>query len=122
MYKLKSDYDYKINTYLLSENLLFFQNLYIITSAYEMNSDGYEILFYDISKNSYQRKEIELISSKDNTNFLDIYYEKDIPYIVAGNYGNIKIFDFLKKELIEEFDEHQKKLIILVLLLKKMIF
>ena len=110
MYKLKPDYDYKTNTYLLAENLLFYQNLFIITSAYEINSDGYEILFYDISKNSFQRKEIELINSKDNTNYLDVYYEKDTPNILAGNYENIKIFDFPKKKLIKKFHDNHKKI------------
>ena len=45
IYKKKPDYNYQINTYLLSENLLFYNNKnYLITSAYEIQSNGYEIL------------------------------------------------------------------------------
>ena len=73
IFKKKPDYNYKINTYLLSENILFYQKLYIITSAYELNSGGYKILFYDISKKRHPRKEIgKLMNSKDNTNFIDV--------------------------------------------------
>ena len=37
-------------------------------------------------------------NSMDNTNFLGVYYDNSLnPYILAGNFGNVKIFDFSKK-------------------------
>ena len=121
IYKKKPDYDYRVNTYLLSENLLFYNNKnYLITSAYEIGSKGYEILFYDIgleNKNKEDSKQLnyyKINNSKDNTNYLKIYYENYddncIPYIVAGNYGNIKIFDFSKKSLLHIYNEKRKVL------------
>lgn len=68
LFKKKPDYDYKTNTYLLSEYLLFYNHKnYLITSAYEINSFGYEILFYD-----YKEKPSEIQKIKDsqvNTNY-----------------------------------------------------
>ena len=86
-YKKRPDYDYKENTYLLSENLLFYNKTnYLITSAYEMDSTGYNILFYDYENSN---KMNNLNNSKDNSNYIGIYYENDSPYILAGNYKNI---------------------------------
>ena len=119
IYKKKPDYDYKENTYLLSENLLFYNKKnYLITSAYEIDSEGYEILFYDIgleNKNKQKLKQLDyqkINDSKDNTNILSIYYEKNndnfIPYILAGNYGNVKIFDFSTKSLLHTYNDNNK--------------
>ena len=116
IYKKKPDYDYKVNTYLLSENLLFYNNKnYIITSAYEIGSEGYEILFYDIGLENKNKQDIQKINnSKDNTNILSTYYEHDndnlTPYILAGNYGNVKIFDFSTKSLLYTYNENGKQI------------
>ena len=116
IYKKKPDYDYKENTYLLSENLLFYNNKnYIITSAYEIGSEGYEILFYDIGLENKNKQDIQkLNNSKDNTNILSTYYENYddnfIPYILAGNYGNVKIFDFSTKSLLHTYNENGKQI------------
>lgn len=109
IYTKKPDYNYQTNTYLLSENLLFYNNKnYLITSCYEINSKGYNILYYDYEENTKNNKnEFGLIeNSKDNTNYLGIYYDKDIPIIISGNLGNIKIFDFSKKELINTYKDN----------------
>ena len=46
LYMKKPDYNFQENTYLLSEALLFFNNsLYLIVSAYELQSSGYYLLF-----------------------------------------------------------------------------
>jgi WD40 repeat protein len=106
IYKKMPDYDYKPNTYLLSEYLLYYnQKNYLITSAYEIDSQGYEILFYDIEeKNDGTNNNIlKIENSQDNTNYLGVYYVKEIPYIIAGNFGNIKIFDFSKNKLVKIF-------------------
>ena len=104
--KIKPDYDYKVNTYLLSENLLFYNNNnYIITSAYEIGSQGYEILIYNLNNlKNFEKFE----NSKDNTNYLGVYYDyaKKKTYVTSGNLGNIKIFDFSNKKLIYKFDDN----------------
>ena len=121
IYKKKPDYVYKENTYLLSENLLFYnKNNYLITSAYEIGSEGYEILFYEIgleNKNSHDSIKLnyqKINNSMDNTNFLSVYYEQYednfIPYILAGNYGNVKIFNFSTKTLLNTYNEDGKQI------------
>lgn len=120
IYRKKPDYNYKENTYLLSENVLFYKKLYIITSAYNLFSEGFKIFFYDISKKRYRRKEIgKFNNSKNNTNFLDVYYEKDIPYILAGNRGNIKVFDFVNQKLIKTFHDDFKNINYLSIIIKE---
>ena len=110
VYKKKPDYENKLNTYLLSENLLYSnQKNYLITSAYEIGSNGYNILFYDYENNQNNNNNNSINNSQDNTNFLIVYYDKDIPYITAGNLGNVKVFDFVKKDLVKEYhDSHTK--------------
>ena len=113
LYKFCPDYNYKQNTYLLSENILFYNsNIYIITSAYEINSTGYDILIYEHENlkhenlpNVFEKME----NSTDNTNYLGVYYEQNIPYILAGNLGNVKVFDFSEKKLIYKFDDNNIK-------------
>jgi WD40 repeat protein len=122
IYKKKPDYDYKENTYLLSEYLLYYnQNNYLITSAYEIASQGYEILFYNTEeKNDEKNNNISKIeNSKDNTNYLGVYYDKEIPYITSGNLGNIKIFDFSKNKLIKEFHDNNKNVNYLRIVIKE---
>ena len=109
IYKKKPDYDYKENTYLLSEYLLYYnQKNYLITSAYEINSQGYEILFYNIEEknNEANNNILKIENSKDNINYIGVYYDKEIPYITSGNLGNIKIFDFSKNKLIKTFHDN----------------
>ena len=99
LYEKKPDYDFQENTYLLSECLLFNNNnLYLITSAYEMYSNGYEILYYDLYNNVQDFKYLE--NSKDNTNYIETYYDDKKPLIIAANLGNVKIFDFNDKKLL----------------------
>jgi WD40 repeat protein len=122
IYKKRPDYDYKDNTYLLSENLLYYnQNNYLITSAYEIASQGYEILFYNIEdkNNANNNKICKVENSKDNTNYLCVYYDKEIPYIISGNLGNIKMFDFSKNKLIKIFHDNNKKVNYLSIVIKE---
>lgn len=113
LYKFSPDYNYQINTYLLSENILFYNNnIYIITSAYEINSLGYEILIYEqknLKNENIPHTFEKLENSKDNTNYLGVSYEQNNPYILAGNLGNIKVFDFSEKKLICKFDDNNIK-------------
>ena len=44
-----------------------------------------------------------LNDSKDNTNFLNTYYNNNIPFIIAANCGNIKVYNFTNKKLVKEF-------------------
>lgn len=124
LYKIKPDYHYLQNTYLLSENLLFYDNKnYLITSAYEINSEGYEILFYDLEiyhKNDKNLKKFKsLENSKDNTNYLGVYYDNDKPYVLAGNFANIKVFNFSENKLFNTYDDQNKKINYLSIIIKE---
>ena len=108
LYEKIPDYNFKENTYLLSECLLFNNNdLYLITSAYEMYSNGYDILFYDLYNNIQDFNILE--SSQENVNYLESYYYDGVPLIISGNYGNIKIFNFKENKLIKEFNDKDEK-------------
>ena len=101
LFEKKPDYEYQENTYLLSECLLSFNNsLYLITSAYELESNGYYILYYDLENLG----EINYLQdSKDNCNYLETLNKDEKTLIMAGNKGNIKIYDFENKSLIKKF-------------------
>ena len=101
LFQKKPDYEYEENTYLLSECLLTFNNsLYLITSAYELYSNGYDILYYD----SQNLNTVNYLNdSRDNCNYLETLNKDEKTLIIAGNLGNIKIFDFETKSLIKKF-------------------
>ena len=107
IYKKKPDYNFRENTYLLSENILSYNNkIYLTTSAYEMNSNGYYIFYYSLLYDDIGK----LNKSKDNTNHLNTYYDNNIPYIIAANYGNVKIYNFAEKKLIKIFSDNNDKI------------
>ena len=87
--KKRPDYKFVENTYLLSECLLAFnKSIYLIASAYEIYSQGYYMLSYNLNNlNEYD----VMSNSKDNTNYLDVSYINKLPLIIAANCGNIKI-------------------------------
>lgn len=102
----KPDYKFVKNTYLLSECLLSYnKTIYVIVTAYEIYSKGYNMLYYSLKgKNAGVLK-----NSKDNTNYVESFYNnKNIPYILAANWGNIKIFNFSENKLIKEFTDSDK--------------
>ena len=109
IYEKKPDYYFQENTYLLSESILSDNNhkLYLIVSAYEINSSGYDLLYYNTSKNIDWR---HFENSRDNTNFLDIFYNNGNPEIIAANLGNVKIYNFQNKKLIKFFHDNNNKL------------
>ena len=107
IYKKKPDYYFRKNTYLLSENILSYNNsIYLTTSAYEIKSDGYYIFYYSLFGDNIGM----LKNSKDNTNYLNTYYNNDIPYIIAANCGNVKIYNFDKKSLIKIFHDNDNSI------------
>ena len=76
--------------------------MYLITSAYELESNGYYILYYDLENLG----EINYLQdSKDNCNYLETLNKDEKTLIMAGNKGNIKIFDFENKSLIKKFSD-----------------
>ena len=103
IYKKKPDYYFRENTYLLSENILSYNNkIYLTTSAYEINSAGYYIFYYSLLGD-----EIGMFkNSKDNCNFLNTYYNNNIPFIIAANCGNVKVYNFANKNLVETFHDN----------------
>ena len=108
LYTKKPDYDYQVNTYLLSEALLTYnKKLYLITSAYELESSGYYILYYRLKN---LKDSSFLPYSKDNCNYLETTIIMKIPLIIAANRGNIKIFDFAQKKLIKTFKDDKNSI------------
>ena len=117
IYEKKPDYYFKENTYLLSENILSYNNkIYLIVSAYEINSSGYDLLYYNTSKKIDWR---HFENSRDNTNFLDIFYNNGNPEIIAANLGNVKIYNFQNKNLIKLFHDNNNNLNYLSAIVKK---
>ena len=117
IYEKKPDYYFKENTYLLSENILSDKNkIYLIVSAYEINSNGYDLLYYNTSKKIDWR---HFENSRDNTNFLDIFYNNGNPEIITANLGNVKIYNFQNKNLIKLFHDNNNKLNYLSAIVKK---
>ena len=122
IYKKKPDYDYNQSTYLLSEYLLYYnEKNYLITSAYEIDSQGYEILFYNVGEKNDDKNNniLKIENSKDNTNYLVVYYDKEIPYIISVNLGNVKIFDFSKNKLIKTFHDNNNQVNYLSIIIKE---
>ena len=100
------DYEFKYSTHLLSANIVYYdKKYYALVSAYDLYSNGLDLLYYDYegNKNTFE-------NSADKTNHLTVYYNKDIPYILAGNYKNIKIFDFAQKKLIKTYNDKDKNI------------
>ena len=117
IYEKKPDYYFKENTYLLSENILSYNNkIYLIVSAYEINSSGYDLLYYNTSKKIDWR---HFENSRDNTNFLDIFYNNGNPEIITANLGNVKIYNFQNKNLIKLFHDNNNNLNYLSAIVKK---
>jgi len=117
IYEKKPDYYFQENTYLLSENMLSDNNkIYLIVSAYEINSSGYDLLYYNTSKSLDWR---HFDNSRDNTNFLDIFYNNGNPEIITANLGNVKIYNFQNKKLIKFFSDNKKELNYLSAIIKE---
>ena len=82
-------------------------NIYIITSNYSENNDILKV--YDLTGN----KIMDINDSFGSTNFIDIYYDKKKKknYIITGNIGCVKSFDFNENKLYhvyseEDFNDH----------------
>lgn len=108
LYMKKPDYNYQVNTYLLSEALLSFNySLFLIVSAYELQSNGYYLLYYNLNILNQKNK---LANSKDNCNYLETFDVANQPFIIAANLGNVKIFDFEQKKLIKIFSDNNNSI------------
>ena len=51
-----------------------------------------------------------MANSKDNCNYLETFDMSDIPFIIAANLGNVKIFDFEQKKLIKTFSDNNNSI------------
>ena len=111
VYQKKPDYSFVKNTYLLSEALLYYKKtMYLIASAYEINSKGYNLLYYDINSKNNNKNVNIMPNSKDNTNYLNTIYMDNVPLIIAANCGNVKVFDFKNKKLLKQFSDNDNKI------------
>ena len=85
----------------LKDNL---QN-YILTSNRNMNGESSEIKLFD-----FKGKKIdEIKDSKDQTFFIDTFYDNILNknFIITGNFGYIKSFDYTKNELYHKYDDNK---------------
>ena len=88
--------------YLFTACFLKFNDIfYIITSNYSENND--EIKVYDITGNFIKNLE----DLNGSTNFIDTFYDikNDKNYIITGNIGCVKSFDFVEDKLYHEYSE-----------------
>jgi len=78
---------------------------FIITSNRNMEGDPSPIKVFD-----FQGKKVnEIKDSKDHTFFIDIFYDSILNknYIITGNFGYIKSFDYSKNELYHIYDDNK---------------
>ena len=78
-------------------------NNYIVTS----NNNSENIKIFDL--NGKKIKEIN--NSNDKTNFIDIYYDNKLSkkYILTGNKGYIKSYDYNKNEIYKQYSDNDDK-------------
>ena len=91
------------NGYLLSACFLNDNNnYYIITSNYSDNSELLKV--FDLNGNKVK----ELKNSGDDTSFIDTYYDIKFNknYIVTGNIGYVKSYDYNEEKLYHEYREN----------------
>ena len=84
--------------------------MYLIAFAYEINSKGYNLLYYDINSKNNNKNVNIMPNSKDNTNYLNTIYMDNVPLIIAANCGNVKVFDFKNKKLLKQFSDNDNKI------------
>ena len=79
-------------------------NNFIISSS---GSDEENIRVWDFKGNKIR----EISASKERTGFIDVYYcsKNDISYIIIGNYGNIKSYDFESNELYKIYQDNSEE-------------
>ena len=80
--------------------------IYIIISNYNVYINYQPIKVLDLNGN--EKKEID--DSKDKTAFIDSFYDKKLGknYIVTGNRGFVKSFDFRENKLYHKYRHNQK--------------
>ena len=91
------------NGYLLSACFLHDNNnYYIITSNYSDNSELLKV--FDLNGNKVK----ELKNSGDDASFIDTYYDIKFNknYIVTGNIGYVKSYDYSEEKLYHEYREN----------------
>ena len=91
------------NGYLLSACFLNDNNnYYIITSSYSDNSELLKV--FDIKGEKVK----EIKNSGDDTSFIDVYYDIKLNknYIITGNIGYVKSYDYSKNELYHIYGEN----------------
>ena len=78
---------------------------YIITSNAYLN-DSESIKIFDLEGNKLD----ELNNSNDETYFIDSYYSNILSrtYIITGNFGFVKSYDFNSKEIFHKYNDQNK--------------
>ena len=73
-----------------------------------MNKEGNSEYIKVFDFNGQKIKEID--NTNELTYFIDIYYDKILSkiYIITGNYGYIKSYDYIIKQLYHKYDDNDK--------------
>ena len=81
------------------------EEIYIITCSYHINENPETIKVYNFNG----RKIKEINNSCEDTFFIDVYFDKILlkNYIIAGNFGCVKSYDYNKNELYYKYDDHK---------------
>ena len=81
--------------------------IYIIASNNNYPADSEEIKVFDLNGNKIK----EISDSKDNTVFIESFYDIKTSknYIVTGNFGFIKSYDFNENKLYFKYDDNNDK-------------
>ena len=87
----------KSATFIIDNN-----QLNIITTNYFYGSDISEFIkVFDLKGNKIK----ELNNSNDNTNFVDVYYDINKIYIITGNRGYCKSFDYIENKIYHKYED-----------------
>ena len=74
-------------------------NYYIVTSNNCFNGDNEAIKIFDIKGNKIK----DIDNSNENTLFIDVYYEDYDKYIITGNKGHIRSYNYNENKLYKEY-------------------
>lgn len=81
------------------------EEIYIIICSNHASENPETIKVYSFNG----RKIKEINNSCEHTFFIDVYFDKNLlkNYIIAGNFGYVKSFDYNKNELYYKYDDHK---------------
>ena len=79
--------------------------IYIVSSNYSHSENADPIKIFDLTGTKVH----EINCAKNNTFFIDVYYDEEssITFIITGNYGYIKSYDYNNKKKYHKYKENK---------------